>query len=190
MMQTDGQKKCGKVMNADKFDYEYIVKRYNRKSHINLISKTLNHLITFFDEEKISFLCSWFCERDIIYLKRMGYDLNKCYFYDFDKIIHEKNMTFTDNCFNVDIIFDDIRISGVKIHRYCEYTYPVGKIYDGNFILVGNDDDSLHICNPINSIEQLIEQNELEKIYHTETWNVRREYDSKQLNYYMVIGCK
>jgi hypothetical protein len=175
---------------AYNLEYDYIVKRYNRNSHKKLINRSLHHLMSLFEVENVNILCSWFCEIDVFYLKRMGYNLDKCYFYDFDEIIHDVNLLYTENCVKKDVIFDKITMNGIKIHRYCEYTYPIGKIYDGDFILVGCDDESLHICNPITSTDQLIEQNEIQKVYHHETWDCIREYDGKLINYYLVAGCK
>jgi len=171
-------------------DYEYVFRRFKRKSHISLIDKTLNCMMNFYDNSKVNILCSWFCERDIFFLKKMGYKLEDCFFYDYDEIVHNENIKITNNCFLNDIIFDKLLIDGLKIHRYCEYTYPIGKIYHGDFILCGNDEKSLHICNPIESIQQLIDQNELNEVYYSDSWNVRREYDSKKLTYYMVAGKK
>jgi len=186
-----GQKIYGKnMMLSDQISYDYLIKRFNRKTHRNLIDRTLNHLMAFFEVGNLNILCSWFCERDVFLLKKMGYNLENCYFYDFDETVHEKNLQYSDNCMMKDVIFDDIPMKGVKIHRYCEYTFPIGRIYDGEFILTGCDDDSLHICNPIKSVDQLIEQNQIKDVYHFESWECKREFDRKKINYYMVIGCK
>lgn len=170
-------------------EYEYIINRYYRKSSKKIDDIVHGYIFQNYYDETLHFLCSWFCERDVKLLRTTKFDLNNCYFYDFDNVVCEINQQFIDNVYNVDVIFDVLDLSGVFIHKYCEYTYPVGKIYKGDFILIGCDENSLYIPNPINSIEQLTEQNNITKVYHTKQWSAVREYDDRLLNYYMVIGC-
>ena len=58
----------------------------------------------------------------------------------------------------------------------------IGKIFKGKFVLVGSDDSHLSCINPINSCQQIIEQNRLTEIHYQTEIKGRH-------NYYMVVGC-
>ena len=171
-------------------EYDYIRKRYYRKSHADLINKIYNYIFCNHEDNNQDYnvLCSWFCDLDLYLIKKIFLNVNNFNFFDFDEIVHDSNMKLTEKSYRKDVIFDDLNLKGNFIHRYCEYTFPVGKIYNGNFILIGNDDDKLYIPNPINSCEDLISQNNIKNVEHQETWSVIREYDQKNLNYFMVVG--
>lgn len=180
----DGQKICGKVM------IKYLFDRYNRATHTDMLARVHDTLFCYFEEdEQFHFLCSWFCNTDEYLLKEWGVKENNCHFYDFDETVYEHNIKFHKNIHLKDVIFDNLDIRGNFIQKYCEYTYPVGKIYRGNFLLVGCDDEQLFIPNPVTSIKQLIEQNNINDVWYSETWSVTREYDQKEINYYLVAGC-
>ena len=50
--------------------------------------------------------------------------------------------------------------------RDWETTWPIGKIYKGDMILIGDNDMHNGDCNPISSHEQLIEQNGITEVYN------------------------
>lgn len=180
----DGQKKCGKTM------IKYLYDRYNRHSHTDMLARVHDTLFCYFAETlPFHFLCSWYCNTDIYLLEEWGIDIKNCHFYDFDEIVCKHNNKFETNIHLKDVIFDNLDINGNIIHKYCEYTYPVGKIYKGNLLLVGSDEQQLYLPNTINSVEQLIEENLINDVWYKETWNVTREYDQKEINYYLVAGC-
>jgi hypothetical protein len=176
-------------MRLDK-NYDYIRIRYNRKTHLNLNLKIYDYIFSNFDllEDNFNVMCSWFCDIDLNYIKKLKFDMQKFNFFDFDYAVHESNEILTKNSFHCDVIFDELNLTGNFLQKYCEYTYPIGRVYKGKFILVGNNDDGLHICNPINSTKQLIRQNKIKNVYYETNWQVIREYDQKVLNYYMVCG--
>ncbi len=65
-----------------------------------------------------------------------------------------------------DIIFDTVEIKGEVIaHFNCEKTYPIGRIYKMDMVLIGDNKQHNGDCNPISSCQQLIDQNELTKVY-------------------------
>lgn len=106
-----------------------------------------------------------YCTKKNLYvrLQKLGYNVK----------IYDHNPYTTDN--PIDVFFDHVVIPGTIVHPRCEYTYPIGKIYKGTFLLVGNDGtkdewSKLYNCNPIYSIDQLIEQNEIKEVYQTKKW--------------------
>ena len=66
-----------------------------------------------------------------------------------------------------DFIFDNVELNTECIVHYnCEKTWPIGKIYKGDMILIGDNDMHNGDCNPISSHEQLIEQNGITEVYN------------------------
>jgi len=179
-----GQKKFGKVMfelkyNAPK-EIHYLID-WSCNDNNRLITKNLYEtIINFYNGERINFLCSWFCGLEYEYFDKMGFD---CHYYDVDEYVCKANRGLTDKIYNVDVIFDEVKIEeGLYVNKFCEDTYPIGKIYKGEFVLIGSDNDHLACINQIHNIDTLIEQNELTKIYSTKTFK-------GLFNYYMVAGC-
>ena len=110
----------------------------------------------------------------------MGFD---CHYYDMDKVVCDANKNLTQNVYNVDIIFDNVRLrDAVIVNKYCENTFPIGRVFKGNFILVGSDNPHLSNVNKITSTEMLIEQNRLTTIYEQTTFFNKH-------NFYLVAGC-
>ena len=145
------------------------------------ISKNIcNVMMRNFNTEIIDICCSWFCGTDYDYINKMGYD---CHYYDMDKVVCETNKSLTPNVHNVDIIFDNVKFrNGVIVNKFCENTFPIGKIYKGNFILIGSDNPHLSNVNKINSTKMLMDQNEIKTIY--------QEYSFfNKHNFYLVAGC-
>ena len=67
-----------------------------------------------------------------------------------------------------DFIFDDIKFDAeLVVHWNCEKTYPLGRIYKGDMLLIGDYDLHNGDCNPISSCEQLIEQNLITQVYES-----------------------
>ena len=67
-----------------------------------------------------------------------------------------------------DFIFDDVDFNCECVVNWnCEKTYPLGKIYTGDMILIGDNKQHNGDCNPIESCEQLITQNEIKHVYST-----------------------
>tara|TARA_B100002019_G_C21200548_1_gene563787 strand:+ start:361 stop:888 length:528 start_codon:yes stop_codon:yes gene_type:complete len=137
-------------------------------------------MINNFTTEKIDICCSWFCGTDYDLFNKMGFD---CHYYDMDEVVCDANKNLTQNVYNVDIIFDNVRLrDAVIVNKYCENTFPIGRVFKGNFILVGSDNPHLSNVNKITSTEMLIEQNRLTTIYEQTTFFNKH-------NFYLVAGC-
>ena len=101
-----------------------------------------------------------------------------------DNINFDINYKDMPNVICSDFVFDDIQLKDCILHYNCEKTYPVGKIHKGVFILRGDDKEHNGDCNPINSVEKLIEDNEITEVYDTYVLkNQNRKY-----NHYYVYG--
>lgn len=66
-----------------------------------------------------------------------------------------------------DFVFDDVKLEGCVVNFNCEKTYPLGLIYKGDMILIGDNDQHNGDCNPITSCEQLIKQNNINTVYNS-----------------------
>jgi len=67
-----------------------------------------------------------------------------------------------------DFVFDEVELKGCVVNFNCEKTYPLGLIYKGDMILIGDNDKHNGDCNPIENCEQLITQNEIKHVYSTD----------------------
>jgi hypothetical protein len=160
-------------------------RRHNLGSANNRYNKVLNDkihsLITqFFDEEDFNIVASWYMNYHVDKIEKLGYNIS---YYDSDPYVCEDCELISDNIYCTDVIFDDIKFKGPIVHKFCEDTYPIGKIHKGKFILAGCNKKRLHICNPIESTQQLIEQNEIKSVIYEE------EYDFQKVKYSIVVGC-
>lgn len=145
-----------------------------------LSKKIYEMVLNNYDEERIDMCCSWFCGTDYDLFDKMGYD---CHYYDMDKVVCEANKNLTNNVHNVDIIFDNVVFrNGLIINKFCENTFPIGKLYKGNFILVGSDNNHLSNINKVYDTNTLIDQNELTEVYEESTFFYNH-------NFYLVAGC-
>lgn len=86
---------------------------------------------------------------------------------DIDLNIIDYDPKFMDNpLYTVrDFIFDDVEFKECVVNFNCEKTYPLGKVYKGDMILIGDNDCHNGDCNPISSTQQLIEQNDIKTVY-------------------------
>ncbi len=101
-----------------------------------------------------------------------------------DNINFDINYKDMPNVICSDFVFDDIQLKDCILHYNCEKTYPVGKIHKGVFILRGDDKEHNGDCNPINSVEKLIEDNEITEVY--ETYVLKNQ--NRKYNHYYVYG--
>ena len=160
-------------------------RRHNLGSANNRYNKVLydkiHSLITqFFDEEDFNIVASWYMNYHVDKIEKLGYNIS---YYDSDPYVCEDCELISDNIYCTDVIFDDIKFKGPIVHKFCEDTYPIGKIHKGKFILAGCNKKRLHICNPIESTQQLIEQNEIKSVIYEE------EYEFQKVKYSIVVGC-
>lgn len=182
-----GQKKYGKVMKGKDIlkenispKFHYLVD-FSQNDENKLINKNIQHqLFNNIFNDNLHFMCSWFIGLEYDTFEKLGYN---CNYYDIDKFVCDANRHLTDNVYNIDVVFDNITIdNGIIINKYCENTYPLGKIYKGTFILIGSDNPHLANINNITSCDQLIEQNNITKVIDTKHFKMKH-------NYYLVSGC-
>lgn len=81
-----------------------------------------------------------------------------------------------------DPIFDPVTLSRCIVNFNAQKMYPIGKVYKGEFIIVGSDTMHNGDCNVITSCEQLIEQNELHTVYK------KLEIPTNRNTFYFVWG--
>ena len=113
--------------------------------------------------------------------KRELYEkLNKL---QYDVTMYDYNPLYKD-VVNKDVVFDIELKEDLIINFACEKMYPLGDIYKSReFILIGDSEFHSGDCNPIESTQQLIEQNNIKDIYDTTTFT---RWCGK---YYLVYGC-
>lgn len=151
----------------------------NNRYHKVLNDKIHNLYLEYFDEEDINIVCSWYMNYHVDKLEKFGYNIT---YYDSDPYVCEDCDLISDNIRNVDVIFDKVKFKGPIIHKFCEDTYPIGKIHKGKYILAGSNKKRLYISNPIESTSQLIEQNEMKQVLYEE------EYEFQKIKYSIVVG--
>ena len=83
-----------------------------------------------------------------------------------------------------DFVFDNVKLNECVINYNCEKTYPVGRLHKGIFILRGDDKEHNGDCNPIYSVYDLIEQNNLTEVYDT----CEIKYKNKNYNHFYAYG--
>ena len=83
-----------------------------------------------------------------------------------------------------DFVFDNVKLKECVLHYNCEKTYPIGRMHKGIFILRGDDKEHNGDCNPINSIEKLIKDNNITEIFDTHI----QKNKNKKYNHYYVYG--
>jgi len=72
-----------------------------------------------------------------------------------------------------DAIFDNIKFKELVIDFNAEKHYPIGKVYKGDMIVIGDNDNHNGDCNPIDNVDILIEQNNIKTIdftYNIDKW--------------------
>mgnify|MGYP001162360001 CR=1 FL=1 len=101
-----------------------------------------------------------------------------------DNINYDINFKDMPNVICNDFVFDNIKLKECVIHYNCEKTYPVGRLHKGVFILRGDDKNHNGDCNPIESVEKLIDDNEITEIFDCQVVkNLNKNY-----NHYYVYG--
>jgi hypothetical protein len=112
--------------------------------------------------------------------KRELYNLLKD---DYDVTMYDYNMEYNDTVCK-DVVFDIELKEDLIVNFACEKMYPLGDIYKSReFILIGDSEFHNGDCNPIESTQQLIEQNHIKDVYDTTTFTRWRG------KYYLVYGC-
>lgn len=74
-----------------------------------------------------------------------------------------------------DVIFDNIKFNELVVDFNAEKHYPIGKVYKGDLIVIGDNDQHNGDCNPIDNVDILIEQNNITNVdfsYNIDKWFV------------------
>ena len=108
------------------------------------------------NHDKISVLC---CPSFKFIKTLKGLDM------EIDNINYDINFRDMPSVICKDFVFDKVKLHACVLHYNCEKTYPVGKIHKGIFILRGDDENHNGDCNPIHSIDKLVEDNELTEVF-------------------------
>ena len=103
---------------------------------------------------------------------------------DVDNINYDINFKDMPSVICNDFVFDDVRLKECVIHYNCEKTYPVGRMHEGVFILRGDDKEHNGDCNPIYSIDQLVEDNKLTEVFD----HYQKPSKNKRYTHYYVYG--
>ncbi len=152
----------------------------NNRYNIVLNDKIHSLIAQFFDEDDLNIVCSWYMNYHVDKIEKMGYNIS---YYDSDPYVCEDCDLISENIHCADVIFDNVKLKGPIVHKFCEDTYPIGEIHRGKFILAGNNRQRLYSCNPVMSTQQLIEQNNLKDVLFEE------EYNFQKVKYSIVVGC-
>lgn len=101
-----------------------------------------------------------------------------------DNINYDINFADMPSVICKDFAFDEIKLKNCVVNYNCEKTYPVGKMHEGIFILRGDDQEHNGDCNPVYSVDQLIEENNLTEVFAT----YQTKQKNKKYNHYCVYG--
>ena len=66
-----------------------------------------------------------------------------------------------------DFVFDEVEFEELVVNWNCEKTYPLGRLFQGDMILIGDNKKHNGDCNPVVSTQQLIDQNNIIKVYNS-----------------------
>tara|TARA_R110000772_G_scaffold2863_8_gene10472 strand:- start:5556 stop:5972 length:417 start_codon:yes stop_codon:yes gene_type:complete len=74
-----------------------------------------------------------------------------------------------------DVIYDNVKFNELVVDFNAEKHYPIGKVYTGDMIVIGDNDQHNGDCNPIDNVDVLIEQNNITNVdfsYNIDKWFV------------------
>lgn len=63
-----------------------------------------------------------------------------------------------------DAVFDDVDFPELVVVFNAEKHYPIGRLVEAEFIIVGDNDQHNGDCNPIDSFDKIIEQNSITNV--------------------------
>ena len=101
-----------------------------------------------------------------------------------DNINFDINFRDMPNVICKDFVFDEVDLQECVLNYNCEKTYPIGRLHTGALILRGDDKEHNGDCNPIYSIEQLVEENNLTEVF--DYYSIRN--NRKKYTHYYVYG--
>lgn len=74
-----------------------------------------------------------------------------------------------------DAVYDGIDFGDTVVVFNAEKHYPIGKIFSGTMIVVGDNEEHNGDCNPVYSPQQLVEQNNFQEVRYydsIEKWHI------------------
>lgn len=74
-----------------------------------------------------------------------------------------------------DVIYDNVKFNELVVDFNAEKHYPIGNVYKGDMIVIGDNDQHNGDCNPIDNVDVLIEQNNITNVdfsYNIDKWFV------------------
>jgi len=123
--------------------------------------------------EQVSYIAPGEIPHRFLMVDRLGIEYN-CF---------DMNPMYKGKFIICDVIFDYPEgIYNNILNFNCHKMYPIGKLYRGEFILIGSDDRHPGDCNPVDSCDQLIEQNLLTTVYK------QAKVSTDRNNFYLVSG--
>ena len=155
----DGLKISGNHMNNEEIFKRYDDIAYSRQTQL---FRTINQFVLSSDHDVVSIVAAR--PIDMSDLESIGIE---CRYYGIDPIY-----SFDRRYVVCDVIFDTPSLEGLIIHGNAQKTYPIGKIYTGEFIIVGHAADSPGDCNNISSCDVIIQQNNISKVLATENISI------------------
>ena len=136
------------------------------------MEKLFNWIVEY---DEISVLC---CKKFSLIksMRKMGIEV--------DNINFDINFRDMPNVICKDFVFDNVELKECVLNYNCEKTYPVGRLHKGVFILRGDDKEHNGDCNPIHSVEQLVDENNLTEVF--DYYSIRN--NREKYTHYYVYG--
>lgn len=123
--------------------------------------------------DQVSYIAPGEIPYQFLSIDKLGVDYN-CF---------DMNPMYKDKFIICDVVFDiPVGIHSNILNFNCHKMYPLGRMYRGEFILIGSDDNHPGDCNVITSCQQLIDQNSLKTVYD------QRKVSTDRNNFYLVWG--
>jgi len=134
-------------------DYDLIYENYKRQVYLRecILFKPIKQIILESGYDKVSFTATR--PLDMQDLESMGI---LCSYYGIDP-----EYSLDSKYTLCDVIFDNPDLEGLIVHVNAQKTYPIGKLYNGEFIIIGHSIDSPGDCISLNSCDIIIEQNNI-----------------------------
>lgn len=135
-------------------DKEIMLQRKGKKLFEKIIlEKIIDYLP---NDDRVTFVGSNERMYLIASLFGLGVDVNSI---DYDPKFEDRDLY---DC--KDAIFDDVDFAKLVVVFNAEKHYPLGKIYKGKMIVIGDNDKHNGDCNPISSCAELVRQNNFQSV--------------------------
>jgi hypothetical protein len=81
-----------------------------------------------------------------------------------------------------DVIFDNLTLEGLIVHVNAQKTYPIGKVYTGEFIIIGHSAHNVGDCTSLTSCDIIVEQNNITDV------KIKLDLNIDNKDYHIVWG--